>query len=417
MITVQSTFPLDSAQGIYLNDPVHITFSLPIEGSYLSSQYFMVYRTNEDQSEFYERHSVSITQSDQTVSLTPSVDFDPLSYYLVIVIGGSSGIQDINGNTLTANYLLKFSTGESERVSVPDDSITISGEPSFVVDGDGDVPPLDQMRPSTDLFSPSGESAPIALLSTIPSERSIGVRNLDKLVLVYNDDVESGSLPVNAITGRYTGLPFDQDPFANRELGILGISYYRNQIIVDIEDLTETDNREYLFRVTGGFVRGVNRQAPDIEEHTIRFMGQLIPLYASPEQIRQRMTAWSSELNVSSSDYDLYKLIHEKSLWVRDTLGITMTAANTAQVNRLVVCLVLKEILTMGAVFAGPVKSRSVLLTAVTYDNYDLKDLRSALEDCISESIPDDATGGGVRHGIKSGAHIGRSGKNYGVYR
>ena len=86
-------------------------------------------------------------------------------------------------------------------------------------------------------------------------------------------------------------------------------------------------NTEYTFTIAANIVKGVNKKQYDPFHHTIKFMGKLTPLYATPEQIKIRLSAWNYNLEPDMIDYELYKLIHEKSLWV-DTQILAPTNSN-----------------------------------------------------------------------------------------
>lgn len=419
MLSVVDSTPANGSAGHYLNDSIVLDFNKEVEPSYASIDYIKLYRTNEDMSEFTELVGCSYSSTGYDVLIDPLVNLVAGAYYLVIVVGGEDGIKALDADTMEENHTVFFCAGTTVRPA-SDVPATIS-EIGLFVDGTtvpGRAPAEGLVGPSVDLFAPSGASAPIALVSTVPADMSVGVTGLESLTFIYNDEVGSDSVPVNALSGRYSGLPIDIDPFADQSIVATSVEIVDNRVTFYVTAPASTQNREFLFTLAPNVVRGVNRQAYDSKTHTVRLMGTLVPLYASPAQVINHLTAWDEAFTLSIRPYELYKLIHEKSLWVRDELGITMTEANMVRINRLVKCLVLLDLITTGRMLMPSVKSRQLLMTAVTYDNPDLKDMLKGLEDCILESMPADAT---VRNsvviGIKSGDNMLRPTKRYGIYR
>ena len=426
MISVVSSVPTRDSDGHYLNDPISILFDQEIEASYLTGDYFQLWRTNADQTEFYEQ-IVLTAAKDATnpllVAITPGKYLSPETYYVLIVTGGTDGIVSIGTDTLDVNYTLFFESGSAVRpANIPVVPVGVDGLDVFI-DGSSGMTAMDggstYTRPSIDLFTASGIAAPIALIRSIPTDRSVGVRDLNALTFYFNDVVASG-VPSDAVIGHYRDLPVDMDPFADRSIYASGVVVAGNAVsFVFDAPLSSMSNREYVFTLANYKIRGTSRQMFDDDRHVVKFMGPLTPLYATPEQVSVRLQAFNTDAVIAVNDYELYRLIHEKSAWVAEVLGITMTPANRLIVNRLVLCLVLLEMVNLGLLLSGGgIKSRTLILTSVTYETYNPSDMAKALNGCVDDALASlGSSYSSVQIGIKSGAHINRQGKLYGVYR
>lgn len=418
-ITVVSTTPADGVTGHYTDHSVYVEFSKEIESSYLDSDYFKIYRTNSTHSEYNELLSVTVSKEDEVVEINPTSNMLPESYYMLIVVGGSGGIQSIDSDTLASNHIIYWRTAAT--VAPTTASPESTPEVDLYIDGDRTD---DSYEPSYDMFADSGSNAPIALSATFPADKSVGVDTLSRIIFTYNDDVDTDiTVPTNALNGRYSDLPMDLDPFGDRSVNCTGVVVTDNQVIFSMSGITDTENREYTFTLSPSVVRGETRTLYDTRTHVIKFMGPLDPVYATPDQITRRLVAWSAEVDPNVTDYDIWKLILEASIWVRDVYNTEMTSANMIQVNKLTICLVLRELYLRGMLFAGGVRARSLLAVRVDYETPDWESIVQELEKCIRESVPEGATGGitSVAIGVKSSIDLdsirGEHEKKYGVYR
>jgi len=411
MLDVIATVPGHNATGVFLDDGITITFSQAIEGSFVSNEFFTMYRTNSDGSIFYEQVSCDVISENETVAIRPAVVLQPQQYYMVLVLATVCGI---DGSSLETNYYFIFRTGDTERPVSEDTDVVIRGVDLFI---DGGLHEQDSIRPSTDLFIMSGDTATIALADSVPQNYAVGVDNLRRIVLIYNDAVYS-EIAEDMISIRYSEVPIDPMPMTRHVVDVTSVTVQDNRVILAFDAITDMENREYVVTIPSYLVRGVTKRGYDYEERTIRFLGVLTPLYATPEQIVRRLTEWSDHFTLGISHYELYKLIHEKSLWVSAQGLSPSTTIDLIRVNRAVVCLVLRELLGASLFSGGGIKSRSLLMTAVEYNEFDFDKAKDELEKCIAESLPEISEYGTHIHtGIKSGTHIGRQGKNYGVYR
>lgn len=415
MLTLVSSVPASLAGGVYLDDPLILTFSDVLAAATVTGDMFRLYRTDETLSEVYDAFAVVVSQDavdGRIVTLTHSAAFLPETYYVLSVVGGTDGVRTISDDTLEGNLVLQFRTGTTIRpVSATPSDI---GEVQIQVGG-VDVPNTVVVNPSNDLFSSSGDAAPIALLSTIPAHQSVGIKDIAAVVLTYNDDIATHPA-TNVFSLEWHTVPIDLDPFADNRITVTSSTVSGRQINLDVEDTTDTVNREYVLRVSANIVKGVNRKAYDGDSHEIRFMGPLTPLYALPEQVRRRLASFIDGASVKVSDYELYKLIHEKSLWLRDELKMPVDTLNLTAANRIVICMVLKELFTYGAILGGQIKSRELLLTRIEYNPTNMSDAVDALDACIKEglaAITDMQHAWDVHAGIRGVNYLNRPTKLY----
>ena len=109
-ITVVSTTPASGVTGHFIDHSIYVQFSKEIEGSYLSSDYFKIYRTNASHTAYYELVASVVTKDGVTVQVNPTGNLRPTEYYMMIVVGGTQGVKDISTDTLAANYIMYWQT-------------------------------------------------------------------------------------------------------------------------------------------------------------------------------------------------------------------------------------------------------------------------------------------------------------------
>ena len=415
-IVIDEVNPAEDATNAYLDTSIDFTFSREIESSYISTSYFKLYTTNEALTEFGTQISFTITKSGNQVSLVPDILLTKETYYLILIIGGTSGITAIDAANLEANIMLQFMTGVIVR---PISDIETSIDHIDVwVDGD-DTDDSDTLE-SRDFFSTGDTSAvfPIKCVDTVPANHSVGVYGLDRLIYIYDDDVQF-VVPANMLYGKYNDLPVDADPLGfDKFIEASDSSIENNLLYFDIDMLSsgETENREYTFRLPKYTVKGITKTNFDVEDRYIRFTGKLTPLYAIPEDIKLSLKAYSSNATIDILDYDLYKLIHKKSTWTDAQYGTVTTVLELLTRNQLVICLILKDIIGNGMLAGGGIKSRKLLMTQVDYYDSNFDNIMDQLDDCITVNM----NGGSetvIYNGIKSGNHLIRQGKLYKDYR
>lgn len=413
-IVATETQPSYGYMAAYLDDNIIITFNREVEGSYISSDYFKLWRCNSSMGEFYEQMSCSVSRDGYRVIINPEANLSSDQYYVAVVVGGTGGITATDGYKLEENYVLFFKTTDTIR-PVTDVESQISHVDLWV---DADTTD-DYGSGPRDYFSSTGENANIVLLSSIPDNHSVGVGDIDKLIFIYDDTI-ANVVPREALYGRWTYLPVDEDPLGAREVFIASADTEENRLTFNTEDITHSGavNKEYIFHLAKGVVKGNNKQRYDPDDHYVRFTGKLTPLYATPDQIQLRLSGYFSNTETGILDYDLYKMIHEKSTWTDYKLGAPANMEELIERNRLITCLVLYDLIAYGAMLDGGVKSRSLLMTQVEYYGPEWSNIIKELEDCIRSGM---STYSGevanIASGIKSGAHLNRQGKWYNVYR
>lgn len=410
MITVTGSTPAAQSAGWFLDDPITLTLTQEIEASFLSGEYIKLYRTNEAMSEFFELVGCTYSKENYSLVINPLINLLADSYYLVVMVGGENGIQSIGGDVLEGNYLLSFRTGDIVRPSETADAVINDVE--LYVDGRR---PAGYQTASYDLISTSGDTSPIAFLGAVPQDRSVGIGQLTRIGFIYDDDI-AGTVPSNALRGTYQTLPFDSNFFADRSIYVSGAVVSGSYLYFDVT-LPETENREFIFTLSAHTVRGVNKRAYDRLSHEIRYLGPLSPLYALPDQIRSRLQSWNEHYSVPISDYELFKLIHERSKWFVSKYGIVMDDANRDAINRALICFVLLDIVGSYPLGGGALKSRELLATKVEYYNTDMGALTDSLENCIDDALNTLSVTTSFATSIKSGDHIDRQTKRYGTYR
>lgn len=418
-ITTVNSIPANGSTGHYTDYNLFVEFDKQIEGSYLSSDFFKLYRANTDMTEFYEMVDIIVTISGNIVTINPTIILQSSSRYVLIVFGGEDGVRSIDSDTLDANLVVSFSTGTGVGPSSTgtDPSTTYNQSGSLVTN-----PSTSAFgnAPSSDVFSATGINTPIKFIGSVPEDRSVGILNIDRLILYYNDLVYSGEpIPPNSYQFKRSTVPVDPDPFTNNVISG-ELSIYNDQLIYDSNFDGSTVNTEFTFRIQPMVVRGQTRTGRDPKAHVIKFMGPLTPVYTTPEQITRRLIGYGIDRSDLNFEYDIWKAIHEVSLWVSEVYADLMGTSSLIAINRLTVCLVLREMLMRSSIFEGGIKLRQLLATKVEYMETDWGAISDELDRCIRESTPESRAT--ILINVKSGRALmnstrGYESKIYGVYR
>lgn len=423
-ITVTRTTPVNNSTDVYTDYSIFIEFDKAIEGSYLNIDYFKIYRTNQPMTEFYEAMDLTVSQNGSTVEINPSLILVERSYYVVIVTGGTEGIRSLDNDTLDSNVVISYMTGNGVG---PLTNVNINTNPSVSAfeNQTGYANYLirsGEMLGSTDVFTGTNTMRPISFVGSIPENKSVGITSVDRLILYYNDLIDSGStIPPNSYGLKVSTVPIDNDPFVNNILSG-DLSVYQDQLIFDTTFTETTTNREFTFRIQPLVVRGVTMRGRDPRAHVIKFMGPLSPVFATPDQIIRRLVGYGINSNDIDFEYDLWKVIHEVSLYVSEIYADLMNTASINIINRLTICLVLRELLMRGAMFEGGIKMRQLLATKVEYMATDWGAVSDELDRCVNESLPaSSGISSTIMINVKSGNSLmnmrGDTSKLYGVHR
>jgi hypothetical protein len=102
--TVVTASPAGS--GVSLTGPITATFNEALNPASVNSATFELF----DPTNALVSASVTYTASTQTAVLQPSSSLLPSTTYTAVLVGGSSGITDNNGNMLASNYTWSFTT-------------------------------------------------------------------------------------------------------------------------------------------------------------------------------------------------------------------------------------------------------------------------------------------------------------------
>ena len=424
-MNIQSTVPVNNGIGVYLDAPITITFDTQLEASYATSSFFMMYRSDASYTNYYELIGLTITVDGMTLTLTPMVSLQQSSYYMLLVLGGPDGVKGIDGTPLPDNASVLFRTGTMlSPTATPITDVEV--EPQVYIDATSTE--VHRIIDSTDLFVQSGD-IPIVYITSVPGNQNVGVTSVQKLVLIYDSEIDPAIDP-GLLTGRWSELPIDPDPLTDKYITSQNVTVTGNKAVFDLPDMSTylpsgSVNTEFTFTVPMYAIKGAQKKGYDTIEHRIKFAGKLEPLFATPDQIRKRLSGWSDQFNVLINDYDLYKLIHEKSCILQYVYELTpTTTADLIRLNQSTICMVLRDIVGMGTLLNGNIKARQILQDTITYENVDPATVLSELSKCINENTPEVITYDGVQMamvvtGIKSGTALenssGKSTKEIGV--
>jgi hypothetical protein len=367
----------------------------------------MLYRVSADGSTVFNQIATTITQHENTVTITPTIPLDEGESYMLIIVGGDTGIKSITNSPLSENYVALFHVSSLFKPVEPpispditSDTVIVNPDTSYELDA----------HESYDVFTSSADATTMTqVVGIMPPDRSIIRGELTTITIVVNG--EALPLDSDSIDVHYAELPVDPDPFADRKCPVT-TEVNGSAIIIRLVTPLSLTNREIFLSIPRGFIQAKDK-LPDNEGLFIQCIGVLSPLYATPDSVYKKLMLLFDG-NVLLSNYDCIKLIHEKSI-VLDM--VPKTPKELIAYNDLIACLIIRDIILFGRTLNGRVKSRDLLATTVQYENVDIPLLNKAVEDCIDNALSVFNIDTKIAHGIKSSAWMNRPTKIYGIYR
>jgi hypothetical protein len=411
-LTFVSSTPNSGNIQVPQNDYLKLVFNTEIQSSYLDDlnvgSYFQLYRKS-DNVKIGVRAGRTATNNLE-VYLLPLVTLDPNTDYTLIVVGGSHGIKNIANEVLASNTVITFKT-----VNFKDNQISIditSGVVTFpTVTAEPTPPPpptnvvsfknvdyiLEDESGTADFYYEDGSQvSDLYLEYSNPEGDTVGVKDLDRFLSYWNEDIRSRFAQEIYITK--TKLPFDPDFFGNKRLARGPAVISANQLGFTLSETGQyvdgtwvTTNNEYIVKIPGAALSFLKDGARRNAETTIRFAGPLAPLYSTPDMVKALMSSNYSAADIDYiKDYDLYKKIHMISYELVHDLGFTpdFNDPKIFWVVRYVTCRTAYELLTGPFPFLEFVTQRSVLGQSVSFNKANrLQGDNGSLDNCVKKAI------------------------------
>ena len=191
MPVVLSIVPAANANGVYLNQSVVVTFSVPINASTVNDNTVLLYRVADYQ---ILDKSLTFDSTGTILTITPSVVFDQVTEYNVVVVGlnqSTTCVQDTNGSSLAISSSWDFTTGTYVQDNVP---------AADEVDEE-DVDEVTAPSPVSEVLPPLS-TASLIIIGTSPNnyDDNIGILNSDyqtsqydgPITITFNQPIASG---------------------------------------------------------------------------------------------------------------------------------------------------------------------------------------------------------------------------------
>ena len=184
--------PVSGATGIYLNQPIVVTFSEAINQTSANDNTVLLYRTVDTT---ILQKSLVFDMTGSILTITPSVVFDQTTEYNVVIVGADHSttcITDINGNQLAGTDSWNFTTGTYLQDNIP------AGDEIAESDVDTSTAP----SPVSEVLPPP-ITPNLIIIGTSPNNYSdnIGTMNSDyataqwdgPITITFNQPVASGA--------------------------------------------------------------------------------------------------------------------------------------------------------------------------------------------------------------------------------
>ena len=416
MIEIISTIPEQDSTDIYLDSAFVVTFNKEIATGYVTNEYFKLYRVYRQAGhtvDSYEQANAIIEKlPDNAVSIKSVLNLQANEKYTVLVRGDlnvadgvPAGIRAVDDDTLDANFLLNFTTGQSVAPVV--DSPTI--EPVVVLPGDE--------LPSGDIPEPSDTD--LVIEETNVDTFSYGITSMDGFDVMFNNPVtvtssKAASIETRSLDPRYldvvpmyigsievSGSLLTVVP-SGGYVWISGCTMYTADSGVDPALLTDLPyNHEYQITIHKDYITTESGSTLP-NDITYQYTSELVPMYADPYEIREAALGYISD---NIPDYVIAKQIHANSKRIADYFGVdyycgTMTPEQRALAHQYVVCKTAYDLLLSPLVLAnspagggtGGQTSKSLGDLSISYGQQyggdknaksPLNDLKDQLKDCF----------------------------------
>lgn len=126
--TVTAITPANNATGVSTSPTVRVTFSEAMSAATINTINFEL----RNSSNSVVSATVTYDAATNTATLTPSSPLAVSNVYTATVRGGSTGVKDLAGNALAANYIWSFTTSSTSVISIWDNNAT----PAVITDPD-----------------------------------------------------------------------------------------------------------------------------------------------------------------------------------------------------------------------------------------------------------------------------------------
>lgn len=388
---VQSTSPVNGAIAVSISAYVEVTFNTPLDESTVNATNILVVRELADFQYVNIIGAISYDPTTYRIVFTPT---QPLSYaatYRIIIKGDVSyndlyhtGISDVNGDRMVNDYEFAFTTT---------DDFTPEPDPDDTGTDTGVVPTIR-----------------LAVMSTTPFNRTLFYTGTYTQIL-FNDDLainDTGETPYHILLADSGEVLHYQIVMYRSNVRGTSSQYYitpaqqidytwdLNGDVLTLDILDSADaflpyNMEYVITINPGMSGYAT--LPMIETYQYRFTTQLVPMYATPNDIRFNL---GPAFNIFNDEY-LYRKINDKSNEIYSmyrqagnfTLPFYPTDSGTVpvEVRQWVICSVkldlVRQVLNKAAIDGGSIKLGDFSMSAGDLTK-NLGPELSDLENCVN---------------------------------
>lgn len=419
---VEPTAPVNSSLDVAINSYIKLPFNTEVDNAYLQEaiigDFFQLY----EKATFIKQGIIAGKTADNNLNvyITPLNPLKTNTEYILVILGGASGIKNTLAEPMAQNYALEFTTG----VTVTIDSIVITDLiVDFVAIGTGTpTDTTDSTINFQDVNNTIGSETGVYIYDapgmyiedglyleySSPSNGSTGVTGFQKMNLYFSENITD--VYSEEIRIKKTTLPYEADIFGNHDLSIQTRTITNNKLemLVDETGLDITKNKEYTVIVPKGAFKQSTNPTVKNDNLTIRFSGPLSPMLSTPDYVKNLVLGFTAGYLSDLTDYDIFKTLHINSKEVIMLLGI---ALDYNDVNRLywltryVTCKTALDLVT--GPFGkgkGTVTQRNVLGQSTSWSlNTNTAAKYSPLEECIRTALRNLGIGSiGTNVGVKS---------------
>lgn len=405
-LNVVSVEPIDNSN-FPIDGYIRLQFDTQVKPEYFDSisnvtDYFQLYnKTTQTKTAL----TVGYISTDLlTLFIKPTNDLDPLTDYTLVVLGGTTGIQNISNELLSTNYIYTLTTTDALADTTLYPPIIFDGVDVTYVQTDPIDPVADSVTDPTvstihDAIASSESGTDNRIISigfeddgsslfleySNPEHLDVGAADFSGIGTTWSENVEDRYV-ANSRLSR-SNLPYTQDPFADNSLPFTPTITNNDIYFMVSETGMPTANYEYTLSIPKGAIKDVNDAAIRNDKTIIKFMGPLSPLFALPDDIRFVINNANDSFENSFDDYTLYKKIHQISYELVYRLGYIpdFTDPLFFWATKYVICKTVYDLIRGPFSHMKYVSYRKILGQSVSWQIEKASD--DPLKDCMDKSL------------------------------
>jgi hypothetical protein len=396
--TSQTSVPVNSHFIITFNKPIRESDYYPDPGSK-----FKLFKIPENTQVGLKAGIVPGTP--HVIYIKPLINLQENATFQLVIIGRSNGIRSTDNDFLVSNHITQFTTNADapfQSVTIENGVVTINEPPpprpiTPEVPEEPTYVDRNNLATTEETLSDfyyddevGGNINRVRIIASTPKNYSIWNQNIERIRTRWDRNIaliETGEVSVRKLS-----LPFETGIGPELNIPIHRIDVNGNIIDVYINE-TGTNgnfpstNKEYILSFPEGSVVDIRNTLIYNTDETIRFTGQMWPMFATPDQVISRLAAFDPALADSLDKYEIAKMIHQLSIYVSSELqGRELTPDLLFWVAQYIICRIAYELAIGPLGIVKTMTNRTILGQSASFKVVGDKSIDNPLKECMTKA-------------------------------